>query len=595
MIILISGPQKLQTTWLLMHPHEKDRVAIVLPNGPEMATAFISVAAYCSSAPLNQNYRTKEYQFYLTDLHAKAVILPEGIQSPAREVAQELKIPIIELKIDNNEAGLFTLETNGPATSTTHEYITVPENEALVLHTSGTTALPKIVPLKQKNVIQSAENIINTLKITSEDRCLNIMPLFHIHGLIGALLSSITAGASIVCCPGFDENKFFNWIEALEPTWYTSVPTLHQAILAKAKGNPEILSGSHLRLIRSSSSSLPPQVMAELESLFNVPVIESYGMTEAAHQMSSNPLPPKIRKPGSVGLQAGPQVAVMDEAGNFLNSGEIGEIVIKGENVFSGYENKPEANRESFVSGWFRTGDQGKIDDEGYIFLTGRLKEIINKGGENISPREIDEVLMDHPQVVQAVAFAVPHPTLGEEVGVAIVTGKNNNLTPNDIRAFVKLQLADFKVPNYVVFVDEIPKGATGKLQRIGLAEKLLHKLKPQYTAPETYNEKLLADIWTELFGLEKVGIYDNFFSLGGDSLRATQVVSRVATKFNIQLPLNILFEVPTVAELSKKIFDYQLNAVDSEYLNVIKDKLNTISDEEASKMLKEEIKILEV
>ncbi|MCP5005700.1 MAG: AMP-binding protein, partial [Planctomycetes bacterium] len=575
---------------------QKNRVAIALPNGPEMATAFITVAAYCSCAPLNQNYRTKEYHFYLTDLDAKAVILLSDKPSPAREVAQELGIQIIELKINNdNEAGLFTLETIKPTSRTTHEKVTEPEDEALVLHTSGTTALPKIVPLKQKNVIQSANNITNTLKLTSEDRCLNIMPLFHIHGLIGALLSSITVGGSIVCSPGFDENKFFNWIETLKPTWYTSVPTLHQAILAKAKESPDILSDSHLRLIRSSSSSLPPQVMAELESLFKVPVIESYGMTEAAHQMSSNPLPPKTRKPGSVGLQAGPQVAVMDEAGNFLDSGEIGEIVIKGENVFSGYENKPEANSESFVSGWFRTGDQGKIDDEGYIFLTGRLKEIINKGGENISPREIDEVLMDHPHIVQAVAFAVPHPTLGEEVGVAIVAEKNNNLTPNDIRAFVKLQLADFKVPNYVVFVDEIPKGATGKLQRIGLAEKLLHKLKPQYSAPETYNEKLLVDIWTDLFGLEKIGIYDNFFSLGGDSLRATQVVSRVATIFNIQLPLNILFEAPTVAELSKKIFDYQLKAVDVEYLNIIKDKLNTISDEEANKMLKEEIKFQEV
>ena len=287
-------------------------------------------------------------------MNAKAVILPEGIQSPAREVAQELGIPIIELKIDNdNEAGLFTLETNRPTTSTTHENVTGPEDEALVLHTSGTTALPKIVPLKQKNVIQSANNIINTLKLTSEDRCLNIMPLFHIHGLIGALLSSITVGGSIVCSPGFDENKFFNWIETLKPTWYTSVPTLHQAILAKAKENSDILSGSHLRLIRSSSSSLPPQVMAELESLFKVPVIESYGMTEAAHQMSSNPLPPKIRKPGSVGLQAGPQVAVMDEAGNFLDSGEIGEIVIKGENVFSGYM---KTNRKQIEKVLFQAG-----------------------------------------------------------------------------------------------------------------------------------------------------------------------------------------------------------------------------------------------
>ena len=450
-----------------------DRVAIVLPNGPEMATAFLTVACGAATAPLNPDYKAGEFEFYLSDLNAKALVIEDGAESPALAVARKLNVPVIRLKADpKGPAGLFTLDGAAGGKPAQGGFAEAGDI-ALVLHTSGTTSRPKIVPLSQRNVTASAGNIGKTLALTEEDRCLNIMPLFHIHGLMAATLSSMAAGASVYCSPGFNALKVFSWLDEAKPTWYTAVPTMHQAIVARAERNPESVKRAKLRFIRSSSSSLPPQVMAEVERVFNAPVIESYGMTEASHQMASNPLPPRARKPGSVGVAAGPEVAIMDDAGNLLPQGGIGEIVIKGGNVTAGYENNPKANEGAFTNGWFRTGDQGSFDAEGYLSLTGRLKEINNRGGEKISPREVDEVLLDHPAVAQAITFAMPHAKLGEEVAAALVLKEGANATENDIRAFVATRLADFKVPRKVVFLAEIPKGATGKAQRIGLAEKL--------------------------------------------------------------------------------------------------------------------------
>jgi len=450
-----------------------DRVAIVLPNGPEMAAAFVAVGAGATTAPLNPGYRAEEFAFYLTDLNARALLLDQDGNAAAEQVAADLGIPILRLETDESApAGQFRI-TGEPIGETGVPGPAGPDDIALVLHTSGTTSRPKIVPLTQRNVAASARNIRETLQLTPADRCLNIMPMFHIHGLIAAVLTSLSAGASVICTPGFNALRFFAWLDAEKPSWYTAVPTMHQAILARAARNAESAARAKLRFIRSSSASLPPQVMAELEALFRCPVIESYGMTEASHQMASNPLPPRPRKPGSVGPAAGPEMAIMAPDGTLLGPDEVGEIVIRGDNVAAGYENNPEANRSAFAHGWFHTGDQGTMDAEGYFRITGRLKEIINRGGEKISPREVDEVLMDHPAVAQVVTFAVPHDKLGEEVAAAIVLRDGETATERDIRDFAAGRLADFKVPRKLIFLDEIPKGATGKLQRIGLAEKL--------------------------------------------------------------------------------------------------------------------------
>ncbi|HZD25467.1 MAG TPA: AMP-binding protein, partial [Alphaproteobacteria bacterium] len=448
----------------------------VLPNGPEMAAAFVAVAGGATTAPLNPAYRTDEFDFYLGDLTAKALIVLRGEDSPARAVATQRGIPVLDLVPDGTgPAGSFTLEgADGPLAGGGEAALAGASDVALILHTSGTTSRPKMVPLSQANICASARHIGATLGLTADDRCLNIMPLFHIHGLMAAVLSSLAAGASVHCSPGFNALRFFQWLDEVKPTWYTAVPTMHQAILARAARNPDSVAGARLRLIRSSSSSLPPQVMAALEETFRCPVIESYGMTEAAHQMASNLLPPGQRKPGTVGMAQGPEIAIMAESdGIVLPLGEAGEVVIRGPNVTAGYLENPEANVKAFTDGWFRTGDQGVLDADGYLTITGRLKEIINRGGEKISPREVDEVLMDHPAVAQAVTFAMPHDKLGEEVAAAVVLKEGTEATEAELRGFAAERLADFKVPRKVLILAEIPKGATGKLQRIGLAEKL--------------------------------------------------------------------------------------------------------------------------
>ncbi len=448
-----------------------DRVAIVLPNGPHMAAAFIAVASSATAAPLNPAYKADEFKFYLEDLHAKALMVEAGSTSPALAVARALGIAIITLHPqDADGAGAFTLEAEGAGSCTSGP--AEPNDIALILHTSGTTSRPKIVPLTQTNISVSAGNIAATLALGATDCGLNIMPLFHIHGLMAGLLAPLSAGGRVFCTPGFNALRFFAWMEESRPTWYTAVPTMHQAILARAAQHRDMISRHPLRFIRSSSSSMPPQVIAELGQTFGTAVIEAYGMTEAAHQMASNPLH-GTRKPGSVGLAAGPELAIMAADGNLLKPGETGEIVIRGANVTAGYEANPQANASAFTNGWFRTGDQGTMDDEGYVSLTGRLKEIINRGGEKISPREVDEVLMDHPAIRQAVVFAMKHDKLGEDVAAAVVLREGVSATEADIRQFVGQKLAPYKVPRKVLFMEQIPLGATGKLQRIGLAAKL--------------------------------------------------------------------------------------------------------------------------
>lgn len=450
----------------------RDRVAIVLPNGPEMATAFLSIAAVTAAAPLNPAYRSDEFEFYLKDLRAKALLVETGSASPAVSVARKLGIDVIALVPEREKgAGAFRLEMQ-VATTPACGRDADSGDQALILHTSGTTARPKIVPLTQRNLAASAQTIAECLEFTPGDVSLNVMPLFHIHGLVAGLLAPLSRGSCVFCTPGFNALKFFAWMDEARPTWYTAVPTMHQAILMRASRHGESIARNRLRFVRSSSSSLPPQIITQLETAFQTPVVEAYGMTEASHQIASNPLKGP-RKPGSVGLPTGVRIAVFDENGRLQERDGSGELLIRGESVTAGYENNPQANNDAFFDGWFRTGDQGALDSDGYLFLTGRIKEIINRGGEKISPREVDEILMDHPALQQVVTFAMPHPILGEEVVAAAVLRQGAATTEAELRAFASARLADFKVPKKILFLDAIPLGATGKLQRIGLAQKL--------------------------------------------------------------------------------------------------------------------------
>lgn len=547
---VLNTRQQLRSAGVRQH----DRVALVLPNGPEMAVAFLAVASSAASAPLNPLYREAEFDFFLEDLAPRAVILPAGQPTPARAAALRRGIPVLELQpLPSAPAGAFDL-TFAEMAPADDELLPAPCDVALILHTSGTTARPKMVPLTQANLCASAAHIAESLALVPADRCLNVMPLFHIHGLIAAVLSSLRAGASVFCTPGFHAPDFLNWLKVVQPSWYTAVPTMHQSILSRAADADGDLRQTALRFIRSSSSSLAPQVMHDLERVFGAPVIEAYGMTEASHQIASNPLPPQARKPGSVGLAAGPQVAVLaEDSAEILAAGQIGELAIRGPNVTLGYVANPQANEKAFTAGWFRTGDQGYMDEEGYIYLTGRLKELINRGGEKISPREVDEALLLHPAVEQAVTFAMPDAMLGEDVAAAVVL-RDKSATEYDLRRFVAGQLAHFKVPQRIVILDELPKGATGKLQRIGLAEKLgIRAADPsindeeQATAPATGTEHALSVLWSDLLQVNEPSVTRRFRDLGGDSMTATLLVTRISQQFALDIELLDLFDTPTI------------------------------------------------
>jgi acyl-CoA synthetase (AMP-forming)/AMP-acid ligase II/thioesterase domain-containing protein/acyl carrier protein len=538
-----------------------DRVAVVLSDGPELAAAFLAVSSGAACAPLNPAYRAQEFEFYLRDLGVRAVIVGAGMDSAVRAVAGLLNVPLLEMELEQDgPAGSFTL-TGGAQWDFGAPDFGNPQDTALLLHTSGTTSRPKLVLLTNANLCASARHIRTALSLSPADRCLCVMPLFHIHGLMGSVLSSLSAGASVCFTPGFYAPRFFEWMDQFRPTWFTAVPTMLQSILARAPGDEAVIAKRTLRFIRSSSAPLAPALMARLEATFGVPVVESYGMTEAAHQMASNPLPPGRRKAGSVGLPAGPDIEVMDDSGKPLCRGVVGEVVIRGPNVTSGYENNPVANAEAFTGGWFRTGDRGYLDEEGYLFLTDRSKEIINRGGEKISPREIDEILLAHPSVDQALTFAVPDARLGEEVAAAVVLKPGAAVTEMQLREFAAQQLADFKVPRRIMFLDEIPKGPTGKLQRIGLAEKLGIRGQGQsesasqaFVEPRTAVEKRLSSIFAGILGIDKAGIRDNFFLSGGDSVLAVQLLAQFAAEFGRTITLTQFLVGPTVEYLAQLV-----------------------------------------
>jgi acyl-CoA synthetase (AMP-forming)/AMP-acid ligase II len=538
-----------------------DRVAIVHADGPHLAAAFLGIAAAAGCAPLNPSYRAQELEFSLSDLGAAAVVVPQHAGSVAvRAVAERLGLVVLELMPrDAGDFDLRTIRAVEPEQPETADRA----QAALLLHTSGTTARPKLVPLTERNLCASATAVACALELTPEDRGLAVMPLFHIHGLVASVLAPIAAGSTVVCSPGFDPLRFAAWLEACRPTWYTAVPTMHMAVLERARASARAPRG--LRLVRSSSAALPLLVADALEDVFDAPVLEAYGMTEAAHQMAANPLPPDERKPGSVGRAAGPEIAVLDESGAHLAAGAIGEVAIRGPSVFSGYEGNPDANRESFADGWFRTGDQGYLDEDGYLFLRGRLKEIINRGGEKVSPGEVEEALRAHPSVADAVVFAQPHVRLGETVAAAVVPSRSD-ADAQELKEFASSRLAPFKVPATVVFLDELPKGPTGKVQRVGLADRLgLPPLgasdpgetgrRPPYAPPQSDLESRLCELWGELLGVEQVGIHDDFIALGGDSLHAALLLAEVAElRGDEAVPVSAILAAPTVERFAEVV-----------------------------------------
>eukprot|EP00250_Pteridium_aquilinum_P009612 c18796_g1_i1 orf=434-2002(-) len=459
-----------------------DVVALSFPNSLEFVLTFLAVIrARAVAAPLNSAYTEEEFQFYLEDSRSVLIIVPATVGNKAAEsAAKKLNLPIAEGNRRANDKGVefvskFKFELCAEALDISGVE-NQNEDEALFLHTSGTTSRPKGVPLTQLNLSASVQHIVHAYELVSSDKTVIILPLFHVHGLIAGLLSSLVAGGTVVLPSAgrFSATSFWDDMKTYGATWYTAVPTVHQILLEKHKGKPES-SYPDLRFIRSCSASLAPAVLQQLEEAFGAPVLEAYAMTEASHQMTSNPLPQHgPHKPGCVGKPTGIELAILDDDGKQLPTRQVGEVCIRGLNVTKGYKNNLDANQVAFAFGWFHTGDRGFLDEDGYLSLTGRIKELINRGGEKISPLEVDAVLLAHPAVSQAVAFAAPDSKFGEEVNAAVVLSEGASATEDEVMEFCKKNLAAFKIPKRIFFAKDVPRTPTGKIQRRIVAEHFL-------------------------------------------------------------------------------------------------------------------------
>jgi oxalate---CoA ligase len=438
-------------------------VAYSMSNGSDTLMVFLAIAsARAVAAPLNAKYGAHEFRAYLDDLKPAVLLVRDTGPRNVVDAADELGIPRRLLRGGSSQPPVID-----GAPPSADRAPAEPDDVALVLHTSGTTSKPKCVPIRHRNLAASARSVAGTYGLGPGDVSHCVMPLFHVHGLVASTLAALHGGGAVVVPPAFSAGAFWADGERHGATWFSAVPTIHHILTSRAESD---LPSHGLRFARSCSAPLPPTLMEEFEGRFGIPLVEAYGMTEATHQMTSNSLPPQPRKAGSVGLPAGAQVRVVDDDWSPVPAGQAGEVTVSGPGVVDGYRDAPEATAASFRDGWFRTGDVGVLSADGSLRLDGRLKELINRGGEKISPYEVEAVLLRHPSVVEAVAFPLPDPKYGEVVA-AVVVGADPD--PHALTNHCAELLADFKVPSRIVVASEIPKGHTGKTQRLSIAKQL--------------------------------------------------------------------------------------------------------------------------
>ncbi len=521
-----------------------DRVAVALPKSADAAALSLILASACCCVPLNPDSTAAELRATLARTRCGWLVAAPG--SMAWECGQALGLNCVSVESQPEGGFSFRALPRRAAQPTTLE--PGEDDTALLLQTSGSTAVPKLVPLSHRQLLSSASNLVHSLALVPQDRCLNMMPLFHVGGLVDLLLAPLSVGGSVIVTERTASQEFFTALRGLAPTWYQGVPTMLREILSLAQLDPQRLASGQLRFIRSVSSALPERLQREIENVFDCPVVAIYGMTETAGVITSNPLPPGVAKPGSVGICAGPQVRIRCPNGSWAQPGESGEICVRGETVIGDYETSDIPREDHFQGAWLSTGDLGHLDAQGYLFLDGRIKDIINRGGEKIAPLEIDQCLLDHPQIVDAAAFGTPHPTLGEEVALAVVTVSGGDLDEAAIREFLGERLAAHKLPRHIHFLDALPLGRTGKLQRSELSARFgAASPEPAWQAPETPNAQRLADIWQRTLRTERVGMDDDFFDLGGDSLTAVSFMADLQALTGTRLPAGALYDHPTL------------------------------------------------
>jgi acyl-CoA synthetase (AMP-forming)/AMP-acid ligase II/acyl carrier protein len=544
-----------------------DRVAVVLPDGPTAAVAMVAVAVGAVCVPLNPGFTYDEYRRYFGELHLAALLTHVHSNSPSRRSAQALGIPVIDVVTRSDDrAGAFSIVGQASRCATGDEFASSAD-DAFILLTSGSTSRPKTVPLTHASVCLSACNVGAAIELVARDRLLSVLPLFHGHGLISGLLAALAAGSSVVCTSGFNARAFFGWLTEFRPTWYTAVPAIHQAVLREADLQKKRARRSSLRLVRSASTSLSHDVLGGVEALFGVPVIDTYGMTEAATQIASNSL--RRQKPGSVGRPAGPEIAILNSEGRRLGSGRRGEIALRGPTITRGYDNDAAATASAFRDNWFRTGDLGYLDAEGYLFIVGRIKEIIHKGGQKVAPAEVEEALLSHPDVIDAAVFPMLHGRLGADVAAAVVLRQDAKASTQRLREFARERLAGFKVPGLIRILPEIPKGGGGKIKRSELT-LAFSKAPPtpdergdEVVSPRSQLQHQLAGIWAELLDIDQVGVDQDVFALGVDSLAMTQMILRLEERFGVDLSFEDIFSAPTVAALALRVESSKKHSTD--------------------------------
>lgn len=537
----------------------EDVTALALPTGPELITAFLAIAGTGACAPLDPALTETEAQFCLRRLGARTVLVDDASRAAAA-AARSLGIRVLTLQVDTNQrAGIFTLADTSAGRPIAPGRQT---RAALLLFTSATTDSPKLVPLTVANLRALATHDSRALQLGATDRLLSLMPYYHLHGLAAAL-TQLSCGGSVICTSGFDPSSFTACVSEMRPTWLTSSPPINRSILTLARQNPELFRQLPLRFIRSGTARLDPQLLAMLEEATGVPVLNGYGMTETGG-VTRNTL--DRRKPGSVGRSSGVDLAIMDPAGNFLPAENEGEVAVRGPSVTCGYLDNPEANGLAFRNSWFHTGDIGRLDSEGFLFLTGRLKEIINRGGEKITPEEVEAVLLAHPGIAEVAVCAIPHASLGEDVAAAVILRQESGASETELRQFAASQLAPFKVPRRIVIVQEIPRTATGKPKRATLSEQIQNLNPPNLdrTAPELEPlEQILAGIWQRILHIPKIDARADFFALGGDSLAAALMLVEVQKSLHAASDLLgrvDFFDSPTIATLARIVTECGVN-----------------------------------
>jgi acyl-CoA synthetase (AMP-forming)/AMP-acid ligase II len=554
------------------------RIAVLMPAGMELAICCVAIACGTVCIPLHTGLTEPELLALLSDASADVVVGLPGDPLPVR-LAQKLGLATLAFDMQQS--------LEGPSRGPPDVDAPWPEagDTAFVLFTSGTTGKPKRVPLSQRQIVRSAHHIAQHLELRPEDRALCVMPAYHSHGLIGGLLTPLAAGSSVVCPPVFDAAEFLRWVRDFRPTWYTASPTIHHAVVEQLTRDRAAVPAHSFRLIRSASSALPAELLRRMEEVWGVPVIQSYGMTETATQLASNPLPPGVRKADSVGRPVGAELRVIDDEGHALTAGQTGAVIARGPAVFAGYEDAPETNAEAFLDGWFLTGDLGWFDEDGYLFLTGRSKELINRGGEKISPFEVEQALLRLPGVARAVAYPVDHPTLGEDVHAAVVPAPDSAVAGQVLRSRLFGAIADFKVPACIHVIDQIPAGPGGKVQRRSLHHQIAGLVAPApAAAPLTPLEARIARMFAQTLGRPMAAVDANFLALGGDSLSAVRLTHSVNETWGLDLSASAVLAAPTVTAFAAAV-QAAIDEADA-LSSALEADLNALSDTEVSRLL---------